>query len=116
MGSGSVSDYATYQPLEKNHDRLGAPRWHTLGRRPSMDGAQDALFMKNTIRFLLVMLGTIVSLVAFVAVIQRWHAFNASTKFEAIVFLFVLATYPMYEIAAKKRKQDGLARFYALIF
>jgi hypothetical protein len=60
--------------------------------------------------------GTIVSLVAFVAVIQRWHAFNAGTKFEAAVFLFVLATYPIYELVDKKRKQDGLGRFYALIF
>jgi hypothetical protein len=81
-----------------------------------MDRAQDAQFMKNAIRFVLVMLGTIVSLVAFVAVIQRWHAFNAGTKFEATVFLFVLATYPIYELVDKKRKQDGLGRFYALIF
>jgi hypothetical protein len=81
-----------------------------------MDPARDAQFMKNTIRFLVVALGTIVSLVAFVAVIQRWHAFNANTKFEAIVFLFVLATYPTYEIMTKNRKQEGLGRFYGLIF
>jgi hypothetical protein len=80
-----------------------------------MDRAQDAQFMKKSIRFLLVMLGTIVSLVALVSVIQRWHAFTAGTKFEAIVFLFVLAIYSVSEIV-DKRKQDGLGRFYALIF
>jgi hypothetical protein len=78
--------------------------------------AQDAQLMKNTIRFLTVMFGTLVSLVAFVAVIQRWHAFNANTKFEAIAFLLVLVAFPMSEIVARKRKQDGLGRFHALIF
>lgn len=81
-----------------------------------MDEAQDAQFVKNTIRFLLVLLGTTVSLVAFVAVIQRWHAFNGPAKFEAISFLFILVTYPVYEIVAKKKEQNELARFYGLIF
>jgi hypothetical protein len=80
-----------------------------------MDRAQDAQFMKKSIRFLVVMLGTVVSLVALMHVIQRWHAFTAGAKFDAIVFLFLLTTYPVYEIV-DKRKQDGLGRSYALIF
>lgn len=89
---------------------------YTLGWTLGMDEAQDAQFMKNTIRFLLVLLGTTVSLVAFVAVIQHWHAFNVPAKFEAISFLFILVTYPMYVIVAKKRRQNELGGLHGLIF
>jgi len=80
-----------------------------------MDEARDARLTRNLNRFLLVLLGATVSVAAFIAVIQGWHAFAAKAKFEAITFLFFLVTYPIFEIVAKNKQKNGLVRFSGLI-
>jgi hypothetical protein len=82
-----------------------------------MDQAQDAQLTKHMNRGMLVLLGAGVSLAAFTAVIQGWHAFNAKAKIIAIAFLFTLVMYPMIEIRAQKRKQpdNNLVRFSGII-
>jgi hypothetical protein len=78
-----------------------------------MDPAQDARFMKKTFQVLLVLFGAGVSLAAFIAVVQGWHAFNAKAKFAAVEFLFMLILYPA--IVAKTRKQNDTVQFSALV-
>lgn len=80
-----------------------------------MDEAHDARVTKITMRFLLVLLGATVSLAAILAVIQRWHAFKAITKCEAIAFLFMLVAYPIFEIEARRKYENGVVRFSSLI-
>jgi predicted MFS family arabinose efflux permease len=82
-----------------------------------MDSAQDERLTKYMNRGMLVLLGAGVTLAAFLAVIQGWHAFNAKTKIVSIGFLLVLVMYPMAEIRTKKTKQDNdLLRFSGLLF
>jgi hypothetical protein len=54
---------------------------------------------------------SVVSLVAFVAVIFRWHAFHWWSKLDAIFFVVILVTGTLSEILADKRGVEQLGRF-----
>ena len=48
---------------------------------------------------------------AFLAVIHRWHAYSAVTRFEAMSFLSLLVVTPIFEIWAEERGRNGFGRF-----
>ena len=59
----------------------------------------------------LVVLSAVVSLVACVAVISRWHAFHWWSKLDAIFFVCFLVTGTLSEIFAGKTGLEHLGRF-----
>src|ERR1700722_10746341 len=59
----------------------------------------------------LVVLSAVVSLVACVAVISRWHAFHWWSKLDAIFFVVILVTGSLSEILAGKGGLGSLGRF-----
>jgi hypothetical protein len=67
-------------------------------------------------RVLLTLMGILVSMVAFLAIIHRWHAFSSVAKFDAIIFLLILVTNPLFELLAEKRGQTEFSRFLGSFF
>ena len=82
-----------------------------------MDQAQDTQYFecnsakKTADRPSRIVLSAVVSLLAFVAVISRWHAFHWWSKLDAIFFVVILATGTLSEILADKRGLEHLGRF-----
>jgi hypothetical protein len=66
---------------------------------------------KSADRPSLIILSAVVSLVAFVAVISRWHAFHWWARLDAIFFVLILVTSALSEIFAGKRGSEHFGRF-----
>jgi hypothetical protein len=71
-------------------------------------------FMKRTLQVLLVLFGAEVSLVAFMAVLEGWQAFNVKAKCVAVEFLVTLILYPA--VVAKTGKPNDAVQYSGLVF
>jgi len=67
-------------------------------------------------RVLLTLMGILVSMVAFLAIIHRWHAFSSVAKFDAIIFLLILVTNPLFELLAEKKRADRIFAVSRVVF
>jgi hypothetical protein len=72
-----------------------------------MERAQAAPFD----RFRLLFLGVSASLVGLLAVIGCWRSFSPLAKCNAVIFLLILVSSPLFEILAEKRGRE-LGRFH----
>jgi hypothetical protein len=71
----------------------------------------EADLKKYASRIALVLTGASASIIAYGAIVPRWHRFDSLAKFNAIVFLTVLVTNPLLQILAEKPGQTGRGRF-----
>jgi hypothetical protein len=67
----------------------------------------EADLKKYASRIALVLAGASASIIAYGAIVPRWHRFDSLAKFNAIVFLTVLVTNPLLQILAEKPGQTG---------
>jgi hypothetical protein len=85
-----------------------------------MDQAQvsqhfESSVKKYTNRFSLILIAGLATLVAILALIPRWPIYSDGSKFEAIIFVFILVTTPLLEILGEKSGQQGSGRFRGAI-
>jgi uncharacterized membrane protein YhaH (DUF805 family) len=84
-----------------------------------MDQAQiaqhfESRVKRNTKRFLTVLMAVTTTLLAIPVITTRWHTYDGSSKFLAVIFLLALVTKPLFDFRVETREQQQASKIFAI--